>query len=235
MTQNLNTAQTAAELEVRNLTNVELIALVLGLEPDEHHVVERVLDDQPRGLGWLPASANTHAFHGLDLQPRHRHKLLAAIELSLRIQKGELRDLDLLDRSPAVANYLYMKYARTECLGIGALFLDLYHHRIDDRIFFQGKFDTCSFEPFPILAHALRISAPEIILFSLRTPQQFKANQKDTRCAHRLQQAAHVVGVKLLDYVLVGPSETHISLHRREELLSDEDLIALTDPIRQLT
>ena len=235
MNQKRNTAQTLTHLEIRNLTNVELIAQVLGLEPDEHHVAERILDDQPRGLGWPPASANTHAFQGLDLQPRHRHNLLAAIELSLRMQKGLLRDLDLINRSHAAANYLYMKYARTESLGIGALFLDLYHHRIDDRIFFQGKFDTCSFDPFPILAHALRISAPEIILFSLRTPQQFKANQKDTRCAHRLQQAAYVVGVKLLDYVIVGPSETHISLHRREELLAEEDLVALTDPIRQLT
>jgi len=235
MTQNLNTAQTPTDLEVRNLTNVELIAHVLGLESHEHDIVERLLDDQPRGLGWLPASANTHAFHGLDLQNRHRTNLLAAIELALRIQQGQLGDLDILDRAPAVASYVAMKYARTESLGVGALFLDLNHRLLDDRIFFQGTFEVASCEPFPILAHALRISAPEIILFSLRTPQDLRASQKDIRCTHRLQQAAHVVGIKLLDHIIAGPSGIYVSLHRREELLAEKDLLALTDPIRQLT
>jgi DNA repair protein RadC len=211
------------EIDFGKLSNVELIAHLLALKPDQQEIAQTILDEQPRGLGWLHASANTHAFRGMELEARHRHTLLAALELTTRIMYGHLIDGEPLQRPQDVARYISAFYSKTDQMVVGALFLESQNRLLEDRMFFQGNFRRSIAEPYPILARALRLSAKQIILFSTRTATYPKSCDGDIVFAKRVKRAAALIGIDLLDYVIVGNSGVYISLKQRGELEGSDD------------
>jgi len=200
------------KIDFKALDDVELLAHLLALEPEQHEVAERILDHLPRGFRSLPGSAHSHAFHGLGLDPRHRYALLAALEIGRRRLYSSLLEPPELRQSSEYADYISIAYPKIEQLVIGALFLDFEFHLIDDRVFFQGTSNRCEFEPFPILSHALRVSSNRLVLFTLR-PRSFPLIKDiDVERAQQLKEAAEIVGIRLVDHLIVGEAWLHGSL-----------------------
>ncbi|HUP22073.1 MAG TPA: JAB domain-containing protein, partial [Thermoanaerobaculia bacterium] len=120
-----------------------------------------------------------------------------------------------LDRADAVARYLYLKYGSPHQEVMGALYLDSRSRLIALEEFFRGTINRTVVEPRALLRVGLTLGAAAMVLFHTHPSGDPAPSSEDLALTRRLDEAADVVGIRLVDHLIVGTATRWISLRDR--------------------
>ncbi|USD65149.1 DNA repair protein RadC [Vibrio sp. SCSIO 43136] len=87
------------------------------------------------------------------------------------------------------------------------LFLDNQHRVICDEIMFEGTIDAASVYPREVIKRALYHNAAALILAHNHPSGVAEPSQADRRITRRLEDAAALVDIRVLDHFVVGDGE----------------------------
>lgn len=141
--------------------------------------------------------------------------LRAALELTRRIAREKLPRRKPLTTTGDVARYLRLHYGSSDQRILGAVYLDGRAHLIRDQELYRGTLHHLCVEPREVLKRALRCGAAGILLFQLRPGGDPEPSREDFRFRDRLAEAARVVGVELVDYLVIANDSSWVSLLKR--------------------
>jgi len=197
------------------LSDSELLAILLGTGTRGESVVkmaERLLSDCG-GLGGLrTASVRDVARKGVG--PAKASRVLAAIELAIRLAFREVPRRMQLDRPESSARYLLLRYGRRDQEVMGAVYLTVRQQPLHESEIYRGTLRRASVEPRTILREALSVGAAGILLFHTHPSGDPSPSVEDLAFTERLQRAAEVVGIHLVDHLILGDVDRWTSLRR---------------------
>lgn len=149
-----------------------------------------------------------------DKTARLSRKALASQHLRVPVD-GDGVDLLLPDK---VAGFLRAEISqplrRRELLG--AIFLDEAARPLAYNLPYRGYLGRVRIEPHKILAPAMIVGATGLIMFHSRPGRRRSAPRRDASIARRVRVACELMGLRLLDYLLLGEGDVWTSLrHER--------------------
>lgn len=122
----------------------------------------------------------------------------------------------LLDRPQVVVEYLRSRYARPDQEVCGVLYLDVSNRLLDEVELFRGTLWRLAVEPRAILRRALEHSAAGLIVWHTHPLGSANPSAHDETFRRRLQQAAELLGVRLVDHLILGHGEAWYSWRLHE-------------------
>ncbi|MEM7353275.1 MAG: DNA repair protein RadC [Acidobacteriota bacterium] len=140
--------------------------------------------------------------------------VLAAAEVARRVARRRIACKTLLDYPEAVVSYLDLCHSRTNQEVVGALFLDVRHRLIADRLLFRGTLVRTGVEPRQILAEGLRLNAASFVLYQTHPSGDPSPSAADYDVDQRLRQAGELVGIEMIDHLIIGSASRWVSMHR---------------------
>ncbi len=198
------------------LGDAELVAVLLGTgyRGASALVVARELLDRCGGLPGLALTGPT-ALRRRGLGDAKCATLLAAVEIATRLMRSELPQRQALDRPEAASRYLALRYARRDQEVMGALYLDTRQRLIHEQELFRGTIDRAAVEPRVVLKEGLLVGAAGVLLFHTHPSGDPTPSVEDLAFTRRLDEAARVVGLRLVDHLIVGSTSRWVSLRQR--------------------
>ena len=198
------------------LSDAELLAVLLRTGRPGQSAVEMAQEllEEAGGLAGMVQST----LASLDrpgLRQAKAATLLAALELGRRLARCQLPKRDLLDRPPAVADYLWLRYGRVDQEVMGVLFLDSKNRLRAEREIYRGTQDRIKVEPRAILREALIQRAHSTLLFHTHPSGDPTPSLEDLAFTERMKEASSIVGVRLADHMIIGHGGSWVSLKRR--------------------
>jgi DNA repair protein RadC len=195
------------------LSDAELVAVLLrtGTVGSSAVRMAREILTELGGLpGLLGAAPVTLRRQGVGLAKAA--SLLAAVEIGRRLARHELPDREPLTRPAQVVRYLDLRYRVRDQEVVGALFLDTRNRLLGEREIFRGTLDRAAVEPREILKEALLQGAAGVVLFHTHPSGDLAPSLGDRQFTRRLEHAADVVGVRLVDHLILAGSGRWVSL-----------------------
>jgi DNA repair protein RadC len=196
----------------KNLSDAEVVAVLIGGDRagDRSLTLARDLLAEWGGLSALFASRALLRRSGLaDAQ---RAALLAAYEMACRIARQSIPLRRPLAQPGEVARYLTLQYQQRDQEVMGALFLDVRRNLISDKEIFRGTLHRAAVEPREILKECLLRGAAGVALFHTHPSGDPTPSDEDLRFTRRMEAAAELVGVELLDHLVLGANGFWVSL-----------------------
>lgn len=194
---------------VANLTDTELLALVLGSGTAKQDVM-------------AAATQITRHFNYQQLQqvtiqqlteipgvgPTKAGKIIAAIELGLRLNTPQTQPtiLQPTDVLPYVTQL--RRSHREQTMGI---YLNARHELLDNRVLTVGTLDSTILEPRDVFAPALALPCRSLILVHNHPSGSLVPSQEDRDSTQKLVEAGKLLGIQLLDHIIVS-AQGHSSL-----------------------
>jgi len=202
-------------LGASSLLDHELLAILLRTGKKGESALELARDvlNQAGGIGRLSTLSVGQLVKGCRLGRVQAVTLAAALELAARVKTGEL-GREKFSHPGRVAEYLERTHGRKNQESTGVLLLDAKHRLVRDCECYRGTIDRAVVEPREILKRALLEDAPAMILYHNHPSGDATPSPDDLEFTRRLQKAAEIVGVRLLDHVVVG-REGSVSLRER--------------------
>ena len=198
------------------LSEAELVAVLLRTGRPGVSARQMALD-LLRDVGGLPglvaAGAHTLRRHGLG--PAKAASLLAAVELGRRLAREEMPERRPLTRPDEVARYLALRYQARDQEVVGALFLDAKNRLLGEREIFRGTLERSIADPREILKECLLRGASGVVLFHTHPSGDPSPSGEDLLFTQRMEQAANLVGVRLVDHLVLGGAVRWRSLLRK--------------------
>ncbi|MFD1471476.1 RadC family protein [Companilactobacillus mishanensis] len=143
-------------------------------------------------------------------------KLLAAVELGARkIERDELSDKRLTMEE--LGEHLIKKIGNSPQEKLIAIYLDNGYHVIKEKTIFIGTVDTATVHPRDVMRHALRMSAPQVVICHNHPGGSLAFSDNDKKFSLRLEQCCQLMGINLVDHIIVT-SKDFLS-YRAEELI----------------
>lgn len=198
------------------LSDAELLAVLLRTGRPGQSAVEMAQEllDEAGGLAGMVQST-VASLDRPGLREAKAATLLAAVELGRRLARCQLPKRDLLDRPPAVADYLWLRYGHVDQEVMGVLFLDAQNRLRAEREIYRGTRDRIKVEPRAILREALIQRAHATLLFHTHPSGDPTPSNEDMAFTERMKEAAAIVGVRLADHLIVGHGGSWVSMKRR--------------------
>jgi DNA repair protein RadC len=198
------------------LSDLELVAVVLRSGQVGHPVLKVAYEllGEHGGLCGL-IGIDPRVLVGPSLGLPRAASLLAAVEIGNRLARGQLPARALLTRPAEVARYLVLKYQLRDQEVMGALFLDVRHGLIFDKVIFRGTLHRAAVEPREILKECLLRGAAGLALFHTHPSGDPTPSAEDVLFTRRMAEAAAVIGVELVDHLVVGATGRWVSLRER--------------------
>lgn len=197
------------------LSDIELVAILLegggrGLSSIErsHRLLRSV-----GGLQGLSALRSRSNVPGVGVAMRSR--LLATVELSIRLARSRVPRRDLINQPDAVASYLSLRFFRPDQECMGALYVDVRNRLIRERELFRGKLSRLAVEPRGLIKEGLLCDAAGFILFHTHPSGDPSPSTEDLTFTRRVAEAGELVGVTLLDHVILGGGGRWVSLGKK--------------------
>ncbi|MCD4812601.1 DNA repair protein RadC [bacterium] len=154
-------------------------------------------------------------------------RLLAACELGRRRERKPIRQEPII-RSVRDAGKLIASRLRDvgkECFF--ALYLDKKHRVVDEAFISMGGLDQAPVHPRELLRPALACSASAIIIAHNHPSGDPTPSMQDRALTQRLDHAAWLMGINLLDHIIIGDGE-NISFAEKGYLEKDKNVNRLT-------
>jgi len=129
--------------------------------------------------------------------------LLAALELFRRTGGPPPAAAKFTDPE-IVRRYLQTEYAHHGEERTGVLLLDARNRLIRDSACYRGTLDRAMVEPRGILKEAIAENAAGIIVYHNHPSGDPTPSGEDVAFTRRLQNAAEILGVRLVDHMIVG-------------------------------
>ncbi len=132
----------------------------------------------------------------------------ASLELGRRYLESRLQRGELLASPGDTRRFLELRLKGYPQEVFACLFLDNRHRLICFEEMFRGTIDGASVHPREVVRRALSHNAAAIIVTHNHPSGVAEPSRADRALTRRLQEAAALVDVRLLDHVVVGDGET---------------------------
>ncbi len=119
------------------------------------------------------------------------------------------------DRPESVSRFLSTVVGPYAYEVMGEVMLDSRNRAIEHLVVFMGTLNRAAVEPRGLLVPALLANAAGIILFHSHPSGDPSPSAEDLAFTRRLEGAADVVGVRLVDHLIIGESPKYVSLRQR--------------------
>lgn len=202
-----------AHLGVSNLTDIELIALILGTGSKKEHVIAR----SSTLLKTFPGNSLIHSSmkditDKTTIGPVQAGKIVASIELGRRLF-SQPHISRLLTPTDVVKEVNDIQTKSQEYL-LG-LYLNARHELLEKQIIAVGTLNQAIIEPRDILYHAVKLPASYIILVHNHPSGDPTPSQEDITLTHHIVEACILLGIILVDHIIVSRT-TFFSLREHE-------------------
>jgi DNA repair protein RadC len=198
------------------LSDAELIAVLLrtgSVGRSAFQMAMELLQDVDGLPGLSGVGARALQRHGLG--PAKAASLLAAIELARRLAREEVPQRAPVRRPGDVVRYIALRYHVRDQEVMGAVFLDARNRLLGDCEMYRGTLHRAAVEPREILKECLLRGAAGVVLFHTHPSGDPSPSTEDLLFTRRMEVAAEVVGVLLVDHLVVGSAGRWLSLLRR--------------------
>jgi DNA repair protein RadC len=193
-----------------NLTDAELVALVLGSGLPGHNVFG-IAHSLLKRFGSLRAmlDATPADFDGLPgVGPAKTAQLLAILELARRSLVEKMREKPLIDSPEAVEDYLRLLIGSRPHEVFVCLFLDARHRLISTEESSRGSLTRMAVYPREIVRRALSANAASMIVAHNHPSGAVKPSASDRRLTQVLRDTLALIDVHLVDHLVIGTHET---------------------------
>lgn len=207
---------------IRSLSDAELLAVILRSGSHGNNALklgQRILkQDESGGLSFLAHSEPEELSQIDGIGPIKSAQICAAVELGLRVRRGQNRaGLELSDPE-SVWDFLRGEIAEKANEDFYGLYLDSKNRLIRRVLLSRGGMTSLVIQPGDILRHALRLNASGLILAHNHPSGDTSPSHEDRKSTEQIAKAAGLMGVRLLDHVIIGRQEFYS--FRRSGLLS---------------
>lgn len=184
---------------VTNLTNTELVALIIGSGSKKYSVfaLARKLTPLLESHQFKTKTAKT-----LPLGKNQYARLLAVAELTNRLAHPGLTTIT----KPKDIWYLCQHLAKKKQEYVEALYLDGQQRLLSQATLAIGGQNFALLEPNVLLHGALKLPASSCVLIHNHPSGDHQPSQDDILVSQRLSQACDLVGVHLLDHIIISHS-----------------------------
>jgi DNA repair protein RadC len=192
------------ELGSQALSNVELVALLIGSGSTVRNAVE-LAHDLLVDLGGLRGVLDAR-----DLPPRRgigpvkAGRIAAAFELARRCLAEELRGEGALLDPIASVTYLHARLSHYPYEVFCALFLDARNRMIAFEEMFRGTFNGATVHVREVVRSCIRHNAASIIFAHNHPSGTAEPSEEDRAVTVHLRHALALIDVRLLDHFVIG-------------------------------
>lgn len=210
-----------SKLGVKNLSEIELVALLLGTGSQKLPLMKLATQTwqalkkfylQPKTTG--SATVWLASLSGIGVAKAGA--LIAAVELSTRLH-SLLEPPQVVN--PSVAFQLAMKIRQSAKEHALALFLDGQQRLLETQLIAIGSKNFAFLDPAMIFHLALKLPAAGMILIHNHPSGSLEPSDNDLRLTVRLKNASELLGIAFLDHVIV--SKTSYFSFKEHGLLTD--------------
>lgn len=139
-------------------------------------------------------------------------KLFQAVSESYA--KGKITDRAKFTSPKVVAKYLQKYIGREKKEHFVLLYLDSRHNLVVDRVSI-GTLNSSLVHPREVFKSAIQVNAAQVIVAHNHPSDDLEPSPEDIALTRRLDEAARIIGVELLDHVIVTKSG-YVSLKEQE-------------------
>ena len=147
-------------------------------------------------------------FASLSVETLSEAERESVVKLALKVMAQEVADGPVLTGETAAARYLQLKACRREREVFGCLFLTTRNRLIRDEELFQGSIDRATVYPRVVLQKALAHNAGAIIAYHNHPSSSASPSASDVSLTGRVKDLLDEIDVRLLDHIVVSPTET---------------------------
>lgn len=217
--ENLRPRERFYEVGCKNLSDVELLALVLrtGLKNENVLAFSQRLLIEVKGLPGLKEASVEELMTIKGVGEVKAIELKAIMELGCRL--GEVRTLK---KGQIISSFilgqaliLEMKDLKQEHLV--ALYLNTKNELIKKETLFIGSLNQSIAHPREIFKHALKASAASIILVHNHPSGHTIPSSHDISFTKRIVKIGELMGIKLLDHLIIG-EDNYLSMEEENIL-----------------
>ncbi len=123
--------------------------------------------------------------------------------MSERYAKEQIPDKIIFDSSKAVAEFLQKSIGREKKEHFVMLSLDSRNNLIKDTSISVGSLNASIVHPREVFKEAIQSSAAQIIIAHNHPSENPDASPEDVALTRRLDDAAKIIGIELLDHIIV--------------------------------
>lgn len=198
------------------LSDAELLAIFLrtGLPGVSAVDLARELLGHFGSLAALLGASQSAFCAGPGLGSAKYAHLQAALEMARRFYREQLCEAPVLTSALATRQFLAAELRGERREVFMALFLDSQHRLIRSEALFYGTIDAAAVYPREIVRRALELHAAALIVAHNHPSGIAEPSDADRRITRRIQDAAALVDIRLLDHCVVAGSEV-VSLAER--------------------
>ena len=186
---------------VENLTDAELLALLLGAGSKKHNVItlsKKLLKKYPLRKLYATELKELASMDGIG--PVRAGKILASMELGRRA----VEDIPLnamLSPQDIIREVSDIREKRQEHLI--ALYLNARYVLIDKQTIGIGSINSMVIEPRDIFVHALSVPSPFIVLVHNHPSGDPTPSENDVKFTRRLVKAGELLGLSIVDHLII--------------------------------
>lgn len=188
-----------------NLTNVELLAIILGSGTKNTNVISLargILKKYP--LTKLSNTPLTELINTHGIGEIQAIKILAGIELGLRSSRNSLTKMIKTPQDVYIETYDIREKSREHLV---ALYLNARYELIHKQTISIGGLNKIVIEPRDVFSEALKNPCAYIILVHNHPSNDTSASQDDISFTNRVIQAGNLLGISIIDHIIVGSKD----------------------------
>ncbi len=192
-----------ASLGVANLSDAELLALILGSGTDRHNVVQLahvLLQAIPLiKLKQLTTPDRLTRLRGIGRV--QAGKIVASLELARRLSNFET---SVTIRTSAQAYHLLTGVIHKQREYVIGLYLNARHELLLQETLAVGGLNANHLEPRDVFGPALKLPCVGLILAHNHPSGDPQPSQDDLQLTEVLQTASELLGIELIDHLILG-------------------------------
>jgi DNA repair protein RadC len=213
----------ASVKEAEDLTNQELLAVILSGEKGASDAAATVLDTFDGHLIHTFCASLEELMHIDSVGFREAYKIKATFELTKRIAAYCEVDNPIIDRKDTVVKLLapHMMFLPREEFRV--ILLDSKQKLIRVQTVSLGSLDKALVEPRNVFRPAITAGAASLVIVHNHPSGDPKPSEDDVLLTQELCMCGKILGITVLDHIIIGKQD-HVSF--RESGLMDMELVS---------
>lgn len=205
-----------ASLGAKNVTEAELIAILLRTGMKGHSVLEVAREVlrrlKSRGVYGLGDMSYEELMEIPGIGQDKAITLCAAVELGRRIVKSRIKEEQLdFSKPEAIASYVMEEYRHYREERFGVAFLSTKNTLMGVYEVSRGALDRTLVDPRVLFTQALLHKAARLVLIHNHPSGDPQPSKEDILLTKRVYQGGQILGIEVLDHIIIGDG-TYCSL-----------------------
>lgn len=200
----------------KNLATAELIAILLGTGQGPgklsavglgQYILRTLSQNQRDAMSVLRHVSARELMDIPGVGPAKATSILAAIELGKRVLQARPPEKTIVDDPSVAAAALSHELMWQSQERFAVLFLDIKHRILGMKVITIGTATETLAHPRDIFREVIRQGATRMIVAHNHPSGNLEPSQADLTLTHQLLEAAHILGIPLLDHLILGNGE----------------------------